>query len=89
MRVRVRVRVRVRLRVRLRLRVSVGVGVRVRVRDADHLERGGPPLAKLVAVHVGVAARSDVVGQRVEPHVHDVLEIVALLLVGHLVRVIG
>ena len=42
---------------------------------ADHVQIRGPVAAKLGAIYVGVTDRGDVVGERVDPHIHDVLRI--------------
>ena len=42
---------------------------------ADHVQIGRPVALELRAVGVGKAGRGDVVGQRVDPHIHDVLGI--------------
>ena len=47
---------------------------RVKAQDvlADHVQIGGPEGCKLAALAIGIADRGDVVGQRVEPDIHDV-----------------
>ena len=42
---------------------------------ADHVQVGRPVFAEFLAVGIGIADGGDVIGQRIDPHIHDVLGI--------------